>query len=98
MGSGDTLHRTGGGAWGTQSGKGHRLTLRGARAALTVLSANRCAAVFMSLQGHKLPPPTDVPAPEEPAASGDGLPGQPEPRVPQVRPVPGTPRPPSRPP
>jgi hypothetical protein len=59
---------------------------------------HRCAAVFMSLQGHRLPPPTGVPAPEEPAASGDGLPRQPEPRVPQVRPVPGAPRPPSRPP
>lgn len=59
---------------------------------------HRCAAVFMSLQGHKLPPPTGVPAPEEPAASGDGFPRQPEPRVPQVRPVPGAPRPPSRPP
>lgn len=58
----------------------------------------RCAAVFMSLQGHRIPPPTGVPAPEEPAASGDGLLRQPEPRVPQVRPVPGAPRPPSRPP
>lgn len=59
---------------------------------------HRCAAVFMSLQGHRIPPPTGVPAPEEPAASGDGLLRQPEPRVPQVRPVPGAPRPPSRPP